>query len=120
MSLISLFSGSKNYNHIRKLMDMFRYSSDDVKREILLACYNSEAGESLYGWIYGLKEQSGNFSHWTKRAYYIACSLMLPENKKFYFKDIHDVSILDKYLIKWAIKGDAPKKSVEEQSTQAN
>ncbi len=108
MSLISLFSGSKNYNHIRKLTDMFRYSSDDIKREILLACYNSETSNILYGWIYGLKEQSGNFSDWTRRAYYITCSMMLTENKKFYFKDTKGENILDDYLIRWALKNTAP------------
>lgn len=109
MSLISLFSMSKNYNHIRKLIEMFNYSSDDVKREILLACFNSESSQNLYGWIYGLKEQAGNFSDWTRRAYYIACSMMLPENKKFYFKDMQNNNILEDYLVKWSISNSAPK-----------
>lgn len=104
MSLISLFSGSKNYNHIRRLIEMFSHSPDDIKREILLACYNSRASKNLYGWIYGLKEQSGNFSDWTRRAYYITCSMMLAENKKFYFKDMKGNDVLDDYLIKWAVK----------------
>ncbi|AOM09558.1 MULTISPECIES: RNA-directed DNA polymerase [Bacillus cereus group] len=109
MSLVSLFSGSKNYNHIRKLTEMFSYSSDDIKREILLACFKSEASDNLYGWIYGLKEQSGNFSDWTRRAYYIACSMMLPENKKFYFKNINKNDVLEEYLVKWASSNSAPK-----------
>ncbi|NFA41735.1 hypothetical protein EXM65_03820 [Clostridium botulinum] len=102
MSLISLFSGSKNYNHIRKLIEMFSQSSDDIKREILLACYNSKDGKNLYGWIYGLKEQSGHFNDWTRRAYYITCSMMLDENKKFYFKDMKCNDLLDDYIIKWS------------------
>lgn len=110
MSLISLFSNSKNYNHIRKLMDMFSQSSDDVKREILLACYNSDSSKNLYGWIYGLKEQAGNFSDWTRRAYYIACSsMMLQDNKKFYFKDMHNLGVLDEFLVEWARSYTAPK-----------
>lgn len=106
MSLISLFSRCKSYNHLRKLMEMFNYSTDDVKREILLACVNSGFSQNLYGWIYGLKEQSGNFSDWTRRAYYIACSMMLPENKKFYFKDMKNDNVLEDYIIKWVTTTD--------------
>jgi hypothetical protein len=109
MSLISLFSRCNSYNHIRKLIEMFNYSTDDVKREILLACVNSGTSQKLYGWIYGLKEQAGNFSDWTRRAYYIACSMMLQENKKYYFKDMQNNNILEDYIVKWVTTTDTTK-----------
>lgn len=105
MSLISLFSNSKSYNHITMLMDMYSHSTEDVKREILLACYESGNTKGIYGWIYGLKEQSGSYNAWTRRAYIIATTMMLPENKKFYFKNRDNQrGPLENFLIDWAKK----------------
>lgn len=102
--LVSLFSGSNTYNHIDKLMRMFSHSGEDIKREILFACYNYSKSDELYGWIYGLKEQVGQFNDWTKSAYYITSTLMLAENKKFFLKHSEPSNELEEYIIKWAKK----------------
>ncbi|MGO2962940.1 MAG: RNA-directed DNA polymerase [Carnobacterium maltaromaticum] len=102
LELISLFSSSNNYNHMDKLISRFESSSESIKREILLACYNSENPKNVYGWIYGLKEQVGNFDPWTKRAYYIASTTMIAENKKFFYKDIQPQNEIERYIINWA------------------
>lgn len=100
--LISLFSSSNTYNHINKLIRMFKHSGEDLKREILLACYNYANSDELYGWIYGLKEQVGQFNDWTKVAYYISSTLMKAENKKFFLSNIEKNNELEEFIINWA------------------
>lgn len=103
ISLISLFASTNQYNHIRKLIELYKSETEEVKREILIACYKSEAKNDLYSWVYSLKEHASNYADWTRRAYYVACSYMAPENKKFYFKTIKTDDILEKFLIRWAL-----------------
>jgi len=101
ISILSLFSSSTSYNHVKKLMSIFRNSSEGLKREIIFAVYKSE--NDLYSWIFGLKEQAENFNDWTRRAYYIACSKLIAENKRFYLKSIKTDDILEKIIIRWAL-----------------
>ena len=102
-SILSLFSTCNNYNHINKLISIFKDSPEELKREIILAVFNSQS-DKLYSWFFGLKEQAQNFNDWTRSAYYIACSSMISENKKFYLNSLNDKDILVRLIIKWALK----------------
>lgn len=100
MSLLSLFSSTNSYNNINKLIKLFKDSPEELKREIILAVLKSEA--NLYSWIFGLREQAVNFSEWTRSAYYIACSKLISENRKFYLKSINTEDELEKLIIRWS------------------
>ncbi len=102
IALYNLFVFNKNLNHIKKLIKRFGNVSENIKRKILFASMNYESE----GWIRELKEQSGKFDSWTKRAYLIAASKLPREEKEYFFKGLRATNtkddVLEEIIIKWS------------------
>ena len=81
---------------------MFKSSSENIKREIILSAYSLKADS----WIRELKEDYNRFDSWNKRAIIIAYSILPNEERKYFYKAIkensREIDIMDDILIKWA------------------
>jgi hypothetical protein len=103
ISLLSLFVTNDKLNHIDRLINIYRTVPESLKRKIILACYIAN-GES---WIRDLKEEEHRMELWNKRAYFIACSILPSDEKKYYLKRMktktHDEDIMTQLIIKWSL-----------------
>ncbi|QUI20890.1 RNA-directed DNA polymerase [Vallitalea pronyensis] len=104
ISLLSLFVTNNKLNHIDKLIDIYRTVPESLKRKIILASYIA-GGES---WIRDLKEEENKMELWNKRAYFIACSILPRDEKKYYLKrmkyKVHTDDIMTQLIIRWSLQ----------------
>lgn len=100
ISLLSMFAHSSRFNHLDKLIKMYRNSSENVKRKIIIAAYSADAGE----WIRELKEDYPRLDIWTRRALAIATVTLPAEERKFYVGNLRDISksVSEELVIEWA------------------
>jgi len=104
ITLLNLFVNNTKLNHFNKLIEMYRSSSENLRRKIILAAYSMNA-ES---WVRELKEDYPKFDIWNKRAMLIASSLLPAEERKHFLQHIKSSlssdDILESILIEWALK----------------
>lgn len=84
ISILSLFTNTKHFNHINKVIGLYRGSSEMVKRKIILAAFES----NQIDWIRELKEDYPRMDLWSKRALLIAASNFPADERKFYLNGI--------------------------------
>ena len=75
ITLLNLFVKNTKMDHITELIAMYHMSSENIRREIIFCAYKNNA----VAFIRELKEQYPAMQEWTKRAYLIACSILVPE-----------------------------------------
>lgn len=102
IALINLFSSNEKMNHFDKLLELYKNSSEPIKRKIILMA-NQIGAES---WIRHLKESVGQMNDWTKRAYFMSLQHLPNEEKKFLIRGIKtslsNESYLELFLLKKA------------------
>lgn len=100
ISVLSMFAHSSRFNHLDKLIKMYRSSSENVKRKIIIAAYSADAG----AWIRELKEDYPRLDIWTRRALAIAAVTLPVEERKFYLGNLRNISnsISEDLVIEWA------------------
>lgn len=100
ISLLSMFAHTYRFNHLDKLINIYRGSSENVKRKIIIAAYSADAG----AWIRELKEDYPRLDIWTRRALAIATITLPAEERKFYVGNLRDISnsISEDLVIDWA------------------
>lgn len=100
ISLLSMFAYSSHFNHLDKSIKMYRSSSENVKRKIIIAAFSAGAGE----WIRELKEDYPRLDIWTRRALAIATVTLPAEERKFYVGNLRDISksVSEELVIEWA------------------
>lgn len=103
ITLLNLFVYNTKLNHFNKLLALYKCSSENLRRKIILAAYEMKA-ES---WIRELKEDYPKFDVWNKRAMIMASSLLPSDEKghylKFIKKGLGSSDVLETILIDWAI-----------------
>ena len=82
ITLLNLFVKNTKMDHITELIAMYHMSSENIRREIIFCAYKNNA----VAFIRELKEQYPAMQEWTKRAYLIACSILVPEERKYFFE----------------------------------
>ena len=91
-------------DHIAELIAMYHMASENIRRKIILCAYKNNA----VAFIRELKEQYPSMQEWTKRAYLIACSILIPEERRYFLKYASSAlpqnSYLEKALIDWAME----------------
>jgi hypothetical protein len=104
ISILSLFSSTVRFNHIDKIIRLYRTSSESIKRKVILSAYEANKPD----WIRELKEEYPRLDIWSRRALLIASSTLPSDEKKFYLKGIKEKlskeDILENILIDWAKK----------------
>lgn len=104
ITLLNLFVNSAKLNHVDKLVSMYRSSSENLKRKIILAAYTANA----VSWLRELKEDYPRLDPWTKRALLIASTLFPTEERSHYLRYIrrglNSSEILEAVLIEWALR----------------
>lgn len=100
--LVNLFVRNKKMNHFSKLLNLYRNSTDAIKRKIIL----TGAQNSASSWIRELKEDCMGFEDWNKCAFIIATSCLPKEERRFLLQSIKERPSNNKYLedilISWA------------------
>ena len=90
-------------NHIAALAAMYPTASENIRRKIIMCAYRNHA----VPFIRELKEQYPTMSEWTKRAYLVACSILIAEERRFFLKNANislpTDAILEKNIINWAL-----------------
>ncbi len=103
ITLLNLFVKNTKMNHIAALAAIYSQSSENIKRKIILCAFNNHA----VTFIRELKEQYPSMQSWTKRAYLIACSILVPEEKAFFLKCakslLNSTETLERILIDWSL-----------------
>lgn len=104
ISILSLFASTVHFNHIDKVIRLYRNSSELVKRKVILAAYEADKSD----WLRELKEDYPRLDTWSQRALLIASSKFPADEKKFYLQGIKGKlskeDILSNILIEWAKK----------------
>jgi Reverse transcriptase (RNA-dependent DNA polymerase) len=104
ISILSLFANTVHFNHIHKLIEKYRTSSENIKREVILSAHVSNKSD----WLRELKEDYPRLDKWSQRALLIASSNFPSDEKKFYLQGIksnlNSEDILESLLIRWAKK----------------
>ncbi|MGG1573522.1 RNA-directed DNA polymerase [Fictibacillus sp. NRS-1165] len=104
ISILSLFTNTIHFNHIHKVISMYRSSSENIKREVILSAHITNKSD----WLRELKEEYPRLDEWSQRALLIASSNFPADEKKFFLQGIKNNlrpgSILENLLIKWAKK----------------
>lgn len=102
--LINLFVRNRKLNHLPKLLDIYRHTSESIKRKIVLTATQGSAK----AWIRELKEDYERFDSWNKCAYIISTACLPKEERKFLLQSIkgklNNDSYLEEILIYWAKK----------------
>lgn len=98
VALLNLFSQNSELNQTSSLLSIYKSSSSNLKREILLSAYMMSLGD----WIRELKEDYTNMDLWNKRSFIIATKALPTEERRFLLEHIKDGNILNDLLIKWA------------------
>lgn len=103
ITLLNLFVKNTQMDHIATLAAMYPTASENIRRKIILCAYQNHAG----AFIRELKEQYPAMSVWTKRAYLIACSILIPEERRFFLRNasssLPQDAFLEKCIINWAL-----------------
>lgn len=100
IALINLFSSNIKMNHFDKLLELYKNSSEPIKRKIILMA-NQIGAES---WIRYLKESVGQMNDWTKRAYFMSLQHLPDEEKKFLIRGIKTSLSSENYLELFLLK----------------
>lgn len=104
ITLLNLFVKNTKIDHISHLILMYTAASENIRRKIILSAYINNAT----AFIRDLKEQYSSMHEWTKRAYIIACSTLIKEERKFLLKKIRTsfdkTEILEGLLTDWAME----------------
>ena len=100
ISLLSMFANNNRFNHLDKLIRLYRSSSENVKRKIILTAYSAGAGD----WVRELKEDYPRLDIWNRRALAIAATTLPAEERKFYIGNLRGISnsISEDLVIEWA------------------
>lgn len=100
--LINLFVRNRKLNHLPKLLELYRHSTDSIKRKVILTA----SQDSAKSWIRELKEDYDRFDEWNKYAFIISTACLPKEERKFLLKSIKERltmdSILEDILIHWS------------------
>lgn len=103
ITLLNLFVKNTEMDHIAMLTAMYSTASENIRRKIILCAYINHA----VPFIRELKEQYPVMSEWTKRAYLVACSILVPEERRFFLKNtanhLSPTDYLEKTIIDWAL-----------------
>jgi len=104
ITLLNLFVKNIKMDHISSLISMYPTASDNIRRKVILSAYSNNAS----AYIRELKEQYSSMHEWTKRAYIIACSRLIIEERKFYLNKISrsfdESEDLERVLKNWALE----------------
>ena len=104
ITLLNLFVKNTKMDHIAKLIALYPTASENIRRKVILCAYQNKA----VPFIRELKEQYPSMQEWTKRAYLIACSILVPEERKFFLNNaassFDQSSYLESTIKEWAIK----------------
>lgn len=100
ISLVSIFSNSTRFNHLDKLIKLYKSSSENIKRKIIISAYLADAG----AWVRELKEDYPRLDIWSRRALAIAATKLPAEERKFYIGNLREFSksISEDLIIEWA------------------
>lgn len=102
ITLLNLFVKNTKMDHMPALVAMYSGASENIRRKIIFCAYQNHAG----AFIRELKEQYPAMQEWTKRAYLIACSILVPEERRYFLRYVSNAlppeSYLESALIKWA------------------
>lgn len=100
ISLVGIFSNSTRFNHLDKLIRLYKSSSENMKRKIIISAYLSDAGS----WIRELKEDYPRLDIWSRRALAIAATRLPAEERKFYISNLRQLSmsVSEDLIIEWA------------------
>ncbi len=100
--LVNLFIRNRKLNHLPKLLEIYRHTSESIKRKIILTALQDYAK----AWIRELKEDYERFDDWNKSAYIISTACLPKEERKYLLKSIRENlkndSYLEEILIYWA------------------
>lgn len=103
ITVLNLFVKNTRMNHIAALAAMYPTASENIRRKIIMCAYRNHA----VPFIRELKEQYPTMSEWTKRAYLVACSILIAEERRFFLKNANislpTDAILEKNIINWAL-----------------
>ena len=104
ITLLNLFVKNTKMDHIAKLISLYPTASENIRRKVILCAYQNKA----VPFIRELKEQYPSMQEWTKRAYLIACSILVPEERKFFLNNaassFDQSAYLESTIKEWAIK----------------
>ena len=104
ISLLNLFVNNPRLNHFDKLIEIYKTSSDNIRRKVIFSAFSAKAD----AWIRELKEECPKFDAWNKRALIIACSRLPKDEKEHFLKYVkrylQPTDYLEIILIDWAIK----------------
>ncbi len=74
----------------------------DIQEEMLEVIRSYSSDNPIY------QDSTPFMSEWTKRAYLVACSILIPEERRFFLKNANTSlltdAILEKSIINWALK----------------
>lgn len=100
--LLNLFVRNPQMNHFSNLLEIYRHSSNSIKRKVIL----TGAQNSATAWIRELKEEYENFDDWNKNAYLIATACLPKEERRYLLQSIKESSQrkskLEEILIDWS------------------
>jgi len=103
ITVLNLFVKNIKMDHITTLAAMYPTASENIRRKIILCAYRNHA----VPFIRELKEQYPAMSEWTKRAYLVACSILIPEERRFFLRNadslLPSTAVLEKNIISWAL-----------------
>jgi len=100
ITILSLFENTEKFNNISVLIGRFLGTSDNIKREIILAAFIAKATP----WIRDIKQEYNNLGIWSKRAFLIASTLLPKDERKFFIQSVSNgisnmtLSLLEKYI----------------------
>lgn len=84
ITILNLFSNSRKFNNIAKLMGMYGRSTDYMKRELILA--GRVAGTK--SWIRELKQDFNALGIWSQRALVMSAELLPKDERKFFLQSV--------------------------------
>lgn len=100
--LINLFVRNRRLNHLPKLLEIYRHSSNSIKRKVILTA----SQDSAKAWIRELKEDYESFDDWNKYAYILSTACLPKEERKYLLQSIKERlkngAILEDILIYWS------------------
>lgn len=104
IAILNLFTSSNKFDHINKIVNIYKTSSENIRREIILSAYKAGACD----WIRELKEDFNTMGCWCQRAYIIACSILPKDEKDIYLRKnikllYNATDFLENQLIAWSV-----------------
>lgn len=98
LSILSLFASQKKFDHLSRVLRLYRTASPILRREIIVCA----AKHGAVDWLRELKEEFNTMDPWSRRAFIFAASLLPKEEAKFFFKYAKCHSVLEELLSNWA------------------